>query len=213
MKAGLTRYRFARFFKSKFPFVILIAFLSTMFWYTVVYAINRVPEEKKLGIFVECNTVEKYINREIEDAIDGLEVFDIKPYDTSLDNMWTLFQSFGYPVDYAIICSNELSLMQEELKDYFYELDNEMISTINVNNVNLKIYSYSGIKYGIKIYDQEDLNYSNSLGFSKWINFASETYPYDYYLFLNKASNKYQSFTGEGVNDLAIEGLKYLFNY
>jgi hypothetical protein len=183
------RNKKSHFFTYYFYIIILVVTLSFTLSY---YCLNLKFTYKKNQIFnfftLSYQTLD---DNQIIDKLASLYQDDIKEFNlynftSSNKNLTSYYTRFGASADLLILSSDDLSDMDEVIKENFIPLDNLHLDSF------YQYYTFDEVNYGIKVYQKGDETYNVQTSFSSCFDFASDGKD-AYYLLININSLHFQT--------------------
>ncbi|MCD8194962.1 MAG: hypothetical protein LUD22_01515 [Coprobacillus sp.] len=218
MHSGLNKRGVRNFFTYFTVPLIIVIVLVYVAWYYTFQLINRIYDYEKISLFVIANDVKEDIASDIYDYMNSgvtddpvLEV-DLYDYPKNESNLYQIYLSLGVYADLLIMPEYDLSDLAELVGDNFLGYDENLFNYSNVDKDfnSYKHFEYDGLYYGIKIFDPDDKEYNEYVGFTNWLDYEGEED--SYYLIINLFSENIHSYIETSVTDNAFIALGYLIN-
>ena len=161
--------------------LLIVLIFSYAFWYYVVSWRTEYKKEETFSIFITSydwnNQLEDELYNEFKD--DG--ILDFNVYNFSIDDkdLSSYYTNFGVKSDILILYEFDLNDMDEYIDDYYMVIPSKYSNQFDC-------FKYNEAPYGIKLYDNENNEYNNSL-INKYNVFSGEKNQ-DVYILINKKS-------------------------
>lgn len=164
--------------------ILAIFLFSFALSYWVITLENRYKKDEKFSIFVESWGINneklfKDIEEEIKEKISSFNYYCYAPDDI---NIASYYSRFGNESDILILKESDLIESKEGIKSTFLILDEKILNICDRES----FYVYEDYKYGIKIYDNNDVSYNKNNPISSDYIFDKEDE--SFYLLVNKKS-------------------------
>jgi hypothetical protein len=194
--------------------VSVIALFAT--WYWMIYAITAPAKNEKISFFVEAEAlIDENFENDLRIHLKNKGLLEVRVYTMSIYNsdMANQYERFGTEADFLILRDIDLVDMAEAITYSFIKISNGLIDNILDNlDISPKFYTYGEENYGIKIYDQTDDIYNQTIGIENFCQFAKEEDAIsDYYLLFNSNSVNFGQYNSASLSSLAIDAAQFFF--
>lgn len=207
MKLKITKKTINHFLEYNWYIILGCLILSYATFYVSLHSIHAYKDHEKVNFFIEGQYIkDEEVKDDLINNIDGLYEINYHIAPSQSESLYRLYEGYFDTSDIYILRKQDFIDMQHLIKDKFINITNTFLSQITNNNF-LEFYTYENNNYAIKIYDADDKNYNNLLGFENFMEFDQNGD--DYYLSFNNESLKF-NLTPDS-NSIALEAISYLF--
>lgn len=221
MKAGINKKDASNFFLYFSLPLIIVFILIFIIWYYIFQFLNKIYDFERISLFLECESIKKDIGmdmysylQENTDENEPVKEISIHAYSSSDSLISDYYQAFGLKADILILTGQDLVDTAEYIGDNFLEWDDNLLKKINLpNDFSFSFYSYNEKNYGLKIYDSNNLTYSNQIGFNDWLEFEKDDSELaeTYYMVFNLYSDNIYPLVETSVTSNAFLAANFLF--
>ena len=190
------------------PVFFVVFWVSFFFIFQQIYAAKRY--QKLVLFYAAYNLKDDSIHKDMKKGLEQYNCLEVDYYSYSLNDVKiaNYYYSLKANCDFFIMSESDLSEMQEYIDREYMPLSEDIINTSEVPS-SYEYYSFGDTKYGFKVFDKDNEEYSKKTGFYKWINFSSEDKTDNFYLVINKDS---VNFNQKDNHILGYKGLKWLLD-
>lgn len=207
MKLCINKKTINHFLEYNWFIVLGCLILSYVVFYSSLHAIHDYKDYEKVDFFIEGQYIkDKNLEDDLINNINGLYEVNYHIAPSQSESLYTLYEGYFDTSDIYILREQDFIDMQHIVRDRFINIDNEFANKI-AKDIDLNFYTYENNNYAIKIFDYQDSNFNEKLGFANFMEFDQNND--NYYIAFNVNSNKF-SLTYDS-NSIALDTVSYLF--